>query len=370
MPQYKHKDRSKKEDLLWYFEYQYKGIRRKQSGFKDRDDARDAETADREKLKRQLSGDYEIEDNMAEHIQVWLNGRRNLSDNTRSVYQMQLDTHIKPFFNKKAVNQIKATDVQLFLNSLYDKNLSSATVKKAYNIVNKYYNDLLKRQEIKYNPCNGVEKPKETNKKIEVLDEKELKEFLEFAEGYTRYAFAFRLAAHTGLRRGELLALQWRDIDLDRKTINVRKRLVRAAMGTDRYMQEGTKTSIGRFVAFSEQMKQDIIKHKEMQKIEQETNKYEDNDLVIATQNGKFLSVDNFSRIFRHTLKSSPVNKTLSFHAIRHTHATLMLKAGVQMKVVSERLGHSSIKITMDTYAHLLPSMETEAIEKFERLFE
>lgn len=370
MPAHKHKDRKKKGDLLWYYEFQYRGIRKKQSGFKRKEDAEAAEAAEKEKIRRQLSGEYEVEENMAEHIQVWIDGRRNLSDNTRSVYQIQLDNHIKPFFNNKAVNQIKATDVQMFLNSLYDKDLSSATVKKAYNIVNKFYNDLLKRQEIKYNPCNGVEKPKETNKKIEIFDEKELKEFLAFADGYTRYAFAFRLAAHTGLRRGELLALQWSDFDLDRKTIHVRKRLIRAAMGTDRYMQEGTKTSIGRFVSFSEQMKEDIIKHKEMQEYEKATNEYKDNDLVIATHNGKFVSVDNFSRIFRNTLKSSTIDKKLSFHAIRHTHATLMLKAGVQMKVVSDRLGHSSIKITMDTYAHLLPSMETEAIEKFERLFE
>lgn len=366
----KHKDRNKKKDLLWYYEFQYKGIRKKKSGFKSREEAAKAEASEIEKLRKQLSGEFEVEDNMAEHIQQWLIGRRNLSDNTRSVYQTQLENHIKPFFKDMAVNQIKATDIQMFLNSMYEKELSSATVKKAYNIVNKFYNDLLKSQQIRYNPCNGIEKPKETNKKIEILDEKELKAFLAFAEGYTRYAFAFKLAAHTGMRRGELLALQWEDIDTDRNTINVRKKLVRAAMGTDRYLQEGTKTSLGRFVSISEQMKKDIMKHKEMQEFEKKRNDYEDNDLVFATQNGKFVSVDNFSRIFRHTLKSSPVNKIVTFHALRHTHATLMLKAGVQMKVVSDRLGHSSIKITMDTYAHLLPSMETEAVEKFERLFD
>ncbi|EIJ81813.1 integrase family protein [Bacillus methanolicus PB1] len=366
----KHTDRKIKETDLWYYEFQYQGIRRKKSGFKSRPEAERAEAAEKEKIRRQLSGEYEIEENMQDYIQEWLDGRRNIGDNTRSTYQIHLTNHIKPFFKNKTVNQVNPIDVKRFLDSLHEKELSTATVKKSYNILNRFFNDLVKMKMLRENPCDGIEKPKEQNKKVEVFDEKELKEFLKFSEGYTRYSFAFKLAAHTGLRRGELLALQWRDIDLDNKTIYVRKRLVRAAIGTDRYMQDGTKTSIGRFVSFSEQMKKEFIKYKQLQDYEKESNEYEDNDLVIATQNGKFVSVDNLSRIFRNTLKASPVNKQLSFHALRHTHATLMLKAGVQMKVVSERLGHSSIKITMDTYSHLLPSMEQDAVERFERLFE
>lgn len=307
---------------------------------------------------------------MDTYIQEWLGGRRNLADNTISVYQVQLNNHIIPYFKDKVVNKIKPIDIKRFLDHLHEKELSSGTIKKAYNIINKFFNDQVNLKMLRENPCNGIEKPKEENEEVQVFDEKELKQFLEFADKYTRYSFAFRLAAHTGLRRGELLALQWNDIDLDRKTIYARKKLVRAKMGTPDYMQSGTKTSAGRIISFSEQMKQDIINYKEIQQHEKETNEYEDNNLVFATQNGKFVSVDNFSRIFRHTLKASGINKELSFHAIRHTHATLMLMAGVQMKVVSERLGHSSIKTTMDKYSHLLPSMDSEAAEKFERLFD
>lgn len=371
MPTKKHKDRKKKGDLLWYYEFQYKGIRRKQSGFLNRPEAEAAEAKEKEKIRRMLSGEYEVDENLAVYIQEWHDGRKNINDNTRYVYQIQLNQHIKPFFNNMTVNQVKPLDIKRFLDHLHTKELSSSTIKKSYNIINRFYNDLVKMKMAKENPCDGIiEKPKERNNKIEVFDEKELKEFLIFAEGYTRYAFAFRLAAYTGLRRGELLALQWEDIDLDNRTIHVRKRLIRAASGTDRYMQDGTKTSAGRFVSFSEKMKKDIIKYKEMQEFEKATNEYEDNDLVIATKNGKFVSVDNFSRIFRNTLKASPVDKKLKLHALRHTHATLMLMAGVHMKVVSDRLGHSSIKITMDIYSHLLPSMEHEAVEKFDRLFD
>lgn len=366
----KHKDRKLKKTDLWYYEFQFKGVRKKQSGFKSKQEAERAEALEKEKIRRQLSGEYEVEENMALYIQNWLDGRRNLQDNTINVYRTYINNYIIPYFKDKQVNKIKPIDVKNFLDSMHDKGLSSATIKKTYNILNKFFNDQVKMKMLKENPCDLIEKPREQSKEIEVFDENELKQFLEFAEGYTRYAFAFKLAAYTGLRRGELLALRWQDIDLERKIINVRNRVVKAKLGTDEYLQAGTKTSNGRIVSFSENLKREFIKYKQIQQVEKETNEYEDNDLVICTQNGKFVNVDNLTRIFRNTLKASGINKKLSFHALRHTHATLMLKAGVPMKVVSERLGHSSIKVTMDTYAHLLPSMDQDAVEKFERLFD
>jgi len=367
---YKNKDRKVKKKGLWAYEFQFMGERRKKSGFVTEAEADRAEAQEKEKIRRMKSGEYEVEEIMDEYIQEWLEGRRNIADNTRSTYQVHLNNHIKPYFAGKTVNSIRPIDVKRFLDTMYDKGLSSGTVKKAYNIINVFFNDQVKLKMLRDNPCDGIEKPKEENEEIEVFDEKELKQFLEFADTHTRYAFAFRLAAHTGLRRGELLALQWKNIDLDRKVIIVKHKLVRAKMGTPEYLQDGTKTNKGRIVSFSEQMRLDIIKWKETQQFEKESNIYEDNDLVIATQNGKFVSVDNFSGTFRKTLKASKIEKELSFHALRHTHATLMLKAGVQMKIVSDRLGHSSIKTTMDKYAHLLPSMDSDAVEKFERLFD
>ncbi|MBT2217860.1 site-specific integrase [Virgibacillus dakarensis] len=366
----KHKDRKLKDKGLWYFEFQFMGERRKKSGFFTKPEAEAAEAAEKEKIRRMQSGDFEVEEDFSSYIQEWHDGRRNIGDNTRGVYQRLLDNYIKPFFEEKTVNQIKPLDIKRFIDFLFEKELSSSTVKKNYNVINKFFGDLVKMRMLQYNPCNGIEKPKEVNKKVEIFDQNELKEFLEFAEGYTRYAFAFKLAAYTGLRRGELLALKWDCVDLDNKVINVRRRLIRENIGTDRYLQDGTKTSSGRFVPISDKIKEDMVTYKQIQLHEKENNEYVDNNLVIATQNGRFVSVDNLSRIFRNTLKQSPIEKKLSFHALRHTHATLMLLAGVPMKVVSERLGHTSIKVTMDTYSHLLPSMEHDAVEKFERLFD
>src|SRR5690625_3498018 len=107
------------------------------------------------------------------------------------------------------------------------------------------------------------------------------------------------------MRRGELLALKWDRVDLNNKTITINKRVVKAALGTDRYLQDGTKNTKERRIAISDDLIQDIIKHQEIQQIEKETNKYDDKNLVIATQNGNVVSPDNFTRIFRNTLKAS-----------------------------------------------------------------
>lgn len=371
MAVYKHNDR-KNNSNNWYYDFVSSGKRHKKSGFKTKNEAQAAESALRIRLKKMENGEYEIEDAFSVSIQAWHDGRRKIADNTRAVYQTNLDNHIKKFFGNRSVNSIKPTDVQDFLNVLYADNLKGSTVRKMYNILNKYFNDMVRSRQLSYNPCSGIiEKPSESNKKATVFDRKELMEFLKFAETHTRYAFAFWLAANTGMRRGEILALRWSDVDFENDTIRIHRRVIKAKSGTKDYVQEGTKTSDGRRILISEKMKEHMLRHKEVQQLERTMSKnYEDNDLLICTQDGKYVLTDNLSKAFSRTLKASGIKRTLSLHSLRHTHATLMLEAGVPMKAVSERLGHSNFNITMNVYAHLLPSMEMDAMQKFERLFE
>lgn len=368
MPVYKHKNR-KKTNYLWYYEFQFMGERRKRSGFRTKAEAERAEANEKERIRRMKNGEYEIDEDFNTYVTEWLHGRRDLGENTKSNYDIMLRNHIIPFFNDYKINTVQPIDMRNFIDGLFDKGLSSSGVMKNYNIINKMFNELVKMNMLRTNPCNHIEKPSETSGKIQVFDRDELIEFLEFAEGYTRYAFGFKLAAATGMRRGELLALKWDRVDLDGMTIQINRKVVRAAKGTDRYIQDGTKTGDGRRIAIPPSLKEDLIRHKKLQQIEKEENEYEDNNLVIATQNGKVVDPDNFTRIFRNTLKASGIEKELSLHSLRHTHATLLLLQGVHMKIVSERLGHSSIKMTMDTYSHLLPNMDFEAMERFEELF-
>ncbi|WP_214738121.1 tyrosine-type recombinase/integrase [Exiguobacterium sp. s162] len=363
-----HKDRKKKKGI-YYFEFQYLGERRKKSGFHTKAEAARAEQLEREKIRKMKNGEYEIEDPFSTRIQEWHDSRRNIQASTRSVYQYNLNNHIKKFFKDKRINSIQPIDVKRFIDSLHDEGLSESTIKKNYNILNKFFNDMLKLKLLNDNPCFGIEKPREINKKIEVFTKEELLQFLNYAETQTRYAFAFKLAAYTGMRRGELLALEWSDIDFEKKTIRINKRIVKGDSETKERVVEGTKSSSGRTLKFSEELALELIKHKQIQQLEKESNHlYQDSNLVICTVSGTHVSVDNLSRQFRKTLNSSPIDKKLGFHSLRHTNATMLLLTNTPMKVVSDRLGHAGIQITMDTYAHLLPSMDSDAAERLELL--
>lgn len=363
-----HKDRKKKRGI-YYYEFQYLGERRKKSGFHTKAEASRAEQIEKEKIRKMKNGEYEIEDPFSTHIQEWHDGRRNIASSTRSVYQYNLNHHIKPFFMEKRINSIQPIDIKRFIDNLHAKKLSEATIKKNYNILNKFFNDLINLKLLSDNPCSGIEKPREVNKKIEVFTKEELLQFLKFAETHTRYAFAFKLAAYTGMRRGELLALKWSDIDFENKTIRINKRIVKGDSEVKEQVVEGTKSNEGRTIKFSDELLQELIKHQQVQQYDKGINPmYQDLNLIICTINGTHVSVDNFSRQFRQTLKSSQINKSLGVHALRHTNATMLLLTGTPMKVVSDRLGHAGIQITMDTYAHLLPSMDSDAAEKLEYL--
>src|SRR5690625_2560167 len=220
MPVHRHKDRKRKRHL-YYYEFQFLGERRKKSGFLTRDEAGRAELAEKEKIQRIQNGEYELDEDFNTYIKAWLDRRRDLGENTMAIYQVMLRNHILPFFKGYKVNTVKSADMNNFMEHLYEKNLSGSGVRKNYNLINKMFNELKSLEMLQFNPCDPIVKPKETSAKIEVFDQDELQEFLRFAEGYTRYAFGFRLAAYTGMRRGELLALNWNNVDLKRKIIRV-----------------------------------------------------------------------------------------------------------------------------------------------------
>lgn len=368
MPAYPHTDRKNKKEIFFY-EFQYKGDKYKKSGFKRKKDAEAAEDELKYKLRNGLLLD-EIEDDFNTHIQSWLDRRTNIGDNTVSTYQQYITNYFIPFFKKKKLKSIKPIEVQRFLDELRNRGLSLSVQEKAYNIINKVFRDSVKLKLIGENPVSGVEKPKVRKRnKVEIFNVDDLTTFLEFSRMYTRYFFAFYLAVHTGLRRGEILALKWGNVDWQNKRLLINSSVVKAARNTDRYIKEGTKNNENRTIAISDMLIKELRLHKNKQDEEKSARGYQNNNLVICTNIGTHVYPDALTRAFRKTLKASGLKNDIHMHDLRHTHASLLLTAGIGMKVVSERLGHSSIKITMDTYSHLLPNSEQEAADKFADLF-
>jgi integrase len=193
-----------------------------------------------------------------------------------------------------------------------------------------------------------------------------IQKFLSLARKDRLY-IAFLLAVTTGLRRGEVLGLRWKDIDVDSKKASIRKNLV--AIDNRPVLQDPKTKGSYRSVTFPAMTIEELKNHQKVQHQEKllAGEAYQDNDLIVATSIGTPIGPRNLLRSFYRILEKGNLPK-MRFHDLRHTHATLMLQQGEHPKIVSERLGHANTRITMDTYSHVLPNMQQEAVDRFEKM--
>jgi integrase len=194
----------------------------------------------------------------------------------------------------------------------------------------------------------------------------ELRSFLEDVANDPYYA-AWVLAASTGMRRGEVLGLRWQDIDFDRRRLAIRQTIIsidyrveisepKTARGRRSVaLDSGTVTALRAHRATQNQQKLKL------------GEAYQDLGLVFCRADGTPVHPDRFTQMFDKHVKDSGLSR-IHLHDLRHTHATLALAAGIHPKVVSERLGHSTVAFTMDVYSHAIPSMEAEAAERIANL--
>lgn len=163
----------------------------------------------------------------------------------------------------------------------------------------------------------------------------------------------------TGMRRGEVLGLRWSDVDLDAARLSVRQALV--AVGYD-VIESTPKSHNARVVDLDAETINKLREHRCRQQEERDEwgTDYQDSDLVVAKENGEPIHPHTFSQSFERTIRRAGL-RTIRLHDLRHTHATLALKAGVPVKVISERLGHESPAFTLKQYAHVIPGMQADA---------
>jgi integrase len=163
------------------------------------------------------------------------------------------------------------------------------------------------------------------------------------------------------MRQGELCALRWEDVDFKRGVLHIRHTLM--AVKGERSLREPKTRTGRRTVTLSPVCLAPLIAHRDRQRFERmNAAVWIDRDAVFAATNGEWLDHGNLTRAYNALIRRAMVER-IPFHGMRHTHATLLLKEGVNVKVVSERLGHANIGITLDTYSHVLPSMQQQAAD-------
>ncbi|WP_433618712.1 tyrosine-type recombinase/integrase [Paenibacillus cellulositrophicus] len=327
------------------------------------DKKRDAERALPDILKS-LNNETFVEPTnktFGEIMETWLQDKKtSVKHGTWKSYEWLVHTHINP-----NLGTVKGTKLKpQHLHDLYHKTLlpklAVGSIKKVHVIILDALNRAVIWGLVSQNVAQFVSLPQGKKKKFEVWNEQQLKLFLDEAQK-DQYYTAFELAASTGMRQSEILALRRVDVDLPRKMASVRQAYTLAEKGHD--FDDTKNDSSVRSIALFANTVELLEKHLEKQERERSRNKlYKDSGLVIQTSAGTPLGPRNlmrhYYRIIDNIQKEVPDFPRIRFHDLRHTHATLLLKAGIHPKIVQERLGHSSINVTLDTYSHVLPNLQ------------
>jgi integrase len=238
--------------------------------------------------------------------------------------------------------------------------LSARTVRYLHTILNKALADAVRAGHLVVNPATSADPPSPRAAKAQVFptwSPAELARFLDSAREDPYYV-AFYVAASTGLRRGELLGLRWSDFDHDARVLHVVQAVVE--VGHEPRITPPKTERSRRLVALDVKTAQLLADHRAAAL--RRDRALADDALVFPNGDGGPLHPALFSHYFQRRVRLAGV-KRIRLHDLRHTHATHALRAGVHPKVVSERFGHSTVTITLDTYSHVLPSMQREAAE-------
>ena len=236
------------------------------------------------------------------------------------------------------------------------------TIHHVHACLHKACKDAVRWGHISRNPLDAADPPRKKGdgaREMRTWTKEQLKAFLGAMAG-DRLSPLWHLVAMTGMRRGEAIGLRWSDVDLEGGRLAVRRALI--PINREVVVSE-PKTAKGRRGIALDPSTVEVLKAQAARQLEEQTEFDEawvETGLVFTAENGAALDPESVSRYFRQAVKKSLL-PSIRLHDLRHTHATLALQAGIHPKVVSERLGHANISITLDTYSHAIPAMQVEA---------
>jgi integrase len=316
----------------------------------------DVGVADREKPKAPT---------LKEYAELWLESyvKRLRRETTFERYSGILRQHVYPVFGKLSIDEITRKDVRDLLLRLYNKGLSRGTVCLTRDVLSGPFAHAIDDEIIENNPVLGVVKrlqlTRNKTSEIEPLTRAEVQLFLETCREYrSDYYPLFLTAFRSGLRLGELLALQWGDLDWNSKFIRVNKSFKRGRITQ-------TKTSKGRRVDMSDQLCEVLKAFQTVRKRDALQRGVPVNPFLFFEKNDQPLSQNTVRNVFKRILSKAGLRE-IRVHDIRHSFASLLLSDGQSPVYVKEQLGHSSIQMTVDIYGHLIPSSNREAVNRLD----
>lgn len=306
-------------------------------------------------------------------LDAWLATKRHeVKDWTWHNYTTQLTRHVRPLIGAVKLSALRGPHVQRVVAEMHARGLSASYIGVVFGTLRQALKSAVRLGLLARDPSDVVSRPRKRQREMTVLAPQEARRLLEVAHtgsgrdggggGGDRLEALWHVALGTGMRRGELMALRWRDVDLERGRIAVVASLyVRA--GEFIYSQPKTRRS-RRQIALAPGLVNVLRDHRQRQRLERlgmgaawQGDRY---DAVFADEIGYPLTQHVMANMLTRLLRVAGLPH-IRFHDLRHTCATLLLGQGVNPKIVSEMLGHSSIALTLDTYSHVLPDMQQDA---------
>lgn len=319
-----------------------------------------------------------------EFLDKWLNDyARNRAHSTYYGYANIINLHVKPALGDIPLNRLHPSHLRDFYNrqlaegrqdnkASKGRALSTTYVLTMHRVIHRALECAVKWELVGRNVADAVDPPRKRRKETVVLSREDIEALLDTLKGSYLY-MPVLIAVTTGLRMGEILGLRWSDIDFKKagiiRVMQVQK-YRKGINGEPAGLETGEpKTGKSRrAVAMPEVLAEELKRHR----LEQKKDRlafgaaYRDNGLVCCLEDGRPINNSTLGSVFRNTARK--MGYAISFHDLRHLHATWLVASGVPLKVVSERLGHTQISITADLYSHVTAEMQKEAARKIDEL--
>jgi integrase len=325
------------------------------------------------------SGKLKLQAFLKEFLKFLEEGKE-VSASTLADYRYHTDSHIVPKLGHHEIRNLTSKHVDDMAKGMMENGYSAATVSYSLRVLTRALNFAVDWRYIDRNPASARSRsakrrrPQLPAKRIFPLTLEQAQILQQGLTGRPDHAL-FLLALTTGMRPGEILGLHWRDIDFEAKRVTIHTALRRTKI---RKGEEGERTVLGptkndesrRTIDLATITLDALTAHKTQQRAQRQLagTKWQNSGLVFTTGLGTPLDISNVLHRFQACCESLKLPK-VRFYDLRHTHASLLIAQGLHPKLISERLGHSSIKLTMDTYGHLFPGADREAASHMDKIF-
>jgi integrase len=324
-------------------------------------------------------------------LDLWLGTKKgNVTANSHRDYEIAVRKHIKPAMGTVRLQSVTPSQLQRQYTTWTDDGMSPRMIHRFHIILNQAFTQAVRDGLLSRNPGMGVTRPSLNKGRPDVWTPDDVNRFLKAAENrpvlfrsgkssqpretMTRpddLSPLWHFLVLEGMRRGEALGLRWKDVNWDRGTVHISQTVIpdKSNKGAATIRTQ-TKTNAGaRSVRLTSDTLAALKEHRDRQRFTRQAagDAWADNDLIVCTSLGTPVNPNNVTRSFDRLVKQAGL-KRIRVHDLRHTAATMLLLAGIPAKVVSERLGHASVGITMDLYSHVLPDMQDQAAEAISNL--